>query len=56
MALADSLCQGTTGFRSAKIEWFRTHVAQWLNENVTAVASAREYGKLMVQKALELAS
>lgn len=55
MALADSACRGSTGFRDAKVAWFKEKVSLWLDENSETVAAARAYWIDLVDSAVKLA-
>jgi hypothetical protein len=54
VAIADSECQGTTGFRAAKVDWFTRRVARWLDENAEIVILSRQYWDELVAAAIEL--
>ena len=56
MALADSACRGISGFRDAKVSWFKEHVLAWLDQNAEIVVQSRRYWEGLVRRAITLAN
>lgn len=55
MATADAECRQSSGLNAAKIAWFKTRTAGWLDANSSTVVAAADFWSRLVEGALALA-